>query len=129
VRPFWRFSRRDNHDSSRRGIFYGAGGQIFIWSTSRSFTLTDPTSPKAGLKLFHSCQRRSEKMDRGAWFRGGHFSKSARNGAPPFGSDGLSAILVQALVPPSTVRFAPVMYEDSGPARKATNAATSSTVP
>src|SRR2546427_11862503 len=36
--------------------------------------------------------------------------------------------LIQALVPPSTVRFAPVMYEDSGPATNATSAATSSTV-
>jgi hypothetical protein len=35
----------------------------------------------------------------------------------------------QALVPPSTVRLAPVMYEDSGPATKDTRAATSSTVP
>src|SRR5277367_1275162 len=35
----------------------------------------------------------------------------------------------QALVPPSTVRFAPVMYDDSGLATNATNAATSSTVP
>ena len=35
----------------------------------------------------------------------------------------------QALVPPSTVRFAPVMYEDSGPATNDTNAATSSTCP
>ncbi len=35
----------------------------------------------------------------------------------------------QAFVPPSTVRFAPVMYEDSGPATNATNAATSPTVP
>jgi len=33
------------------------------------------------------------------------------------------------LIPPSTVRFAPVMYEDSGPATKDTNAATSSTRP
>jgi hypothetical protein len=33
--------------------------------------------------------------------------------------------LAQAFVPPSTVRFAPVMYEDSGPATNATNAATS----
>src|SRR5437870_9517544 len=37
--------------------------------------------------------------------------------------------LVQAFIPPSTVRFAPVMYEDSGPATNATNAATSSTRP
>jgi hypothetical protein len=37
--------------------------------------------------------------------------------------------LVQALVPPSTVRLAPVMYEDSGPATNDTRAATSSTVP
>jgi len=36
---------------------------------------------------------------------------------------------VQALVPPSTVRLAPVMYEDSGPATNDTRAATSSTVP
>jgi hypothetical protein len=35
----------------------------------------------------------------------------------------------QAFVPPSTVRFAPVMYEDSGPATNATSAATSSTSP
>ena len=34
-----------------------------------------------------------------------------------------------ALVPPSTVKFVPVMYEDSGPATKATSAATSSTRP
>src|SRR5258705_4773920 len=32
----------------------------------------------------------------------------------------------QAFVPPSTVRFAPVMYDASGPATNATNAATSS---
>src|SRR5207302_6467229 len=37
--------------------------------------------------------------------------------------------ICQAFVPPSTVRFAPVMYEDSGPATNATNAATSSTCP
>src|ERR1700723_80696 len=36
---------------------------------------------------------------------------------------------VHALVPPSTVRFAPVMYDASGLATKATNAATSATVP
>src|SRR4029077_4472639 len=35
----------------------------------------------------------------------------------------------QAFIPPSTVRFAPVMYEDSGPAMNDTNAATSSTCP
>src|SRR6202035_5525783 len=40
-----------------------------------------------------------------------------------------SCALVQAIIPPSTVRFAPVMYEDSGPATNATNAATSSTCP
>src|SRR5207244_12762905 len=37
--------------------------------------------------------------------------------------------LIQAFIPPSTVRFAPVMYEDSGPATKATIAAISSTRP
>jgi hypothetical protein len=36
---------------------------------------------------------------------------------------------IQAFIPPSTVRFAPVMYEDSGPATNATSAATSSTFP
>jgi hypothetical protein len=36
---------------------------------------------------------------------------------------------LQAFVPPSTVRFAPVIYEDSGPATNATKAATSSTFP
>src|ERR1700682_3644686 len=40
-----------------------------------------------------------------------------------------SCALVQAIIPPSTVRFAPVMYEYSGPATKATSAATSSTCP
>jgi hypothetical protein len=35
----------------------------------------------------------------------------------------------QAFVPPSTVRFAPVMYEASGLATNATSAATSSTCP
>src|SRR5271165_4332139 len=40
-----------------------------------------------------------------------------------------SRSLVQAFVPPSTVRFVPVMYEDSGLATNATNAATSSTCP
>ena len=35
----------------------------------------------------------------------------------------------QAFVPPSTVRFAPVIYEDSGPATNDTKAATSSTLP
>jgi hypothetical protein len=35
----------------------------------------------------------------------------------------------QAFIPPSTVRFAPVMYEDSGPATNATIAAISSTRP
>jgi hypothetical protein len=30
--------------------------------------------------------------------------------------------LVQAIIPPSTVRFASVMYEDSGPATNATSA-------
>jgi hypothetical protein len=38
-----------------------------------------------------------------------------------------NAIVGQALVPPSTVRFAPVMYDASGPATNATNAVTSST--
>jgi hypothetical protein len=42
---------------------------------------------------------------------------------------GLSVRVGQAFVPPSTVRFAPVMYEASGPATNATNAATSSTCP
>src|SRR5204863_6296842 len=42
---------------------------------------------------------------------------------------GLSVCVAQAFIPPSTVRFAPVMYEDSGPATNATNAATSSTRP
>ena len=36
---------------------------------------------------------------------------------------------VQAFIPPSTVRFAPVMYEDSGPATNATIAAISSARP
>src|SRR5216684_3694190 len=36
---------------------------------------------------------------------------------------------IQAFIPPSTVRFAPVMYEDSGPATNATIAAISSTCP
>jgi len=36
---------------------------------------------------------------------------------------------VQAFIPPSTVRFAPVMYDDSGPATNATIAAISSTLP
>src|ERR1700681_5037372 len=40
-----------------------------------------------------------------------------------------SCALIQAIIPPSTVRFAPVMYEDSGPATNATSAATSSTCP
>src|SRR6202035_3028987 len=34
-----------------------------------------------------------------------------------------SSASVQAFIPPSTVRFAPVMYEDSGPAMNATAAA------
>src|SRR5438309_4204703 len=37
--------------------------------------------------------------------------------------------LIQAFIPPSTVRLAPVMYEDSGPAINATSAATSSVCP
>src|SRR5436309_6305633 len=37
--------------------------------------------------------------------------------------------LIQAFIPPSTVRFAPVIYEDSGPATNATMAAISSTRP
>src|ERR1700726_1267644 len=40
-----------------------------------------------------------------------------------------SCALIQAIIPPSTLRFAPVMYEDSGPATTATTAATSSTSP
>src|ERR1700675_4860990 len=43
--------------------------------------------------------------------------------------DVTSRALVQAFIPPSTVRFAPVMYEDSGPATNATIAAISSTCP
>ena len=39
------------------------------------------------------------------------------------------AFVAQAFIPPSTVRFAPVMYEDSGPATNATSAAISSTLP
>jgi len=38
-------------------------------------------------------------------------------------------VSVQAFVPPSTVRFAPVMYEASGLAMNATSDATSSTFP
>src|SRR6266436_9595100 len=41
----------------------------------------------------------------------------------------ISSPLIQAFIPPSTVRFAPVMYEDSGPATNATIAAISSTCP
>src|SRR5258707_15645684 len=41
----------------------------------------------------------------------------------------LSPMSVQAFIPPSTVRLAPVMYEDSGPATNATIAAISSTCP
>jgi hypothetical protein len=37
--------------------------------------------------------------------------------------------LAQAFIPPSTVSFAPLMYEDSGPATNATIAAISSTCP
>ena len=40
-----------------------------------------------------------------------------------------NTIVGQAFVPPSTVRFAPVMYDASGLATNATNAATSSTDP
>jgi hypothetical protein len=40
-----------------------------------------------------------------------------------------SCASVQAFIPPSTVRFVPVMYEDSGPATNATIAAISSTRP
>src|SRR5438128_10668617 len=32
--------------------------------------------------------------------------------------------LIQAFIPPSTIRFAPVMYEDSGPATNATSCLT-----
>src|SRR3984893_16259394 len=48
-----------------------------------------------------------------------------------FGSHCMHIIspLVQAFIPPSTVRLAPVMYEDSGPATNATTAAISSTWP
>src|SRR6266478_8212963 len=35
-----------------------------------------------------------------------------------------SCASVQAFIPPSTVRFAPVMYEDSGPATNATSCLT-----
>jgi hypothetical protein len=41
----------------------------------------------------------------------------------------ISCASIQAFIPPSTVRFAPVMYEDSGPATNATIAAISSTRP
>jgi hypothetical protein len=45
-------------------------------------------------------------------------------------SRSLSALIShQAFIPPSTVRFVPVMYEDSGPATNATIAAISSTDP
>jgi hypothetical protein len=40
-----------------------------------------------------------------------------------------NGVCVQAFVPPSTVRFAPVMYEASGLAMNATRDATSSTFP
>src|SRR5437660_2657184 len=50
-------------------------------------------------------------------------------GDASFFRPGLSVCVGQAFIPPSTVRFAPVMYEDSGPATNATNAATSSTCP
>src|SRR5437870_12914963 len=48
-----------------------------------------------------------------------------------FGSHCMHIIspLIQAFIPPSTVRFAPVMKEDSGPATNATIAAISSTCP
>src|SRR2546426_10680003 len=43
-----------------------------------------------------------------------------------FGSHCMHIIspLIQAFIPPSTVRFAPVMYEDSGPATNATSCLT-----
>ena len=47
----------------------------------------------------------------------------------PVTASDLACALVQAFIPPSTVRVAPVMYDDSGPAMNATNAATSSTCP
>ncbi|MDX6499094.1 MAG: hypothetical protein QOG23_2354 [Blastocatellia bacterium] len=46
-----------------------------------------------------------------------------------FSPEGKKLAGAQAFIPPSTVRFAPVMYEDSGPATNATIAATSSTCP
>src|ERR1700755_1155705 len=49
-----------------------------------------------------------------------------RDGRSRFIVDGTSG---QALVPPSTVRFAPLTYDDSGPATNATSAATSSVRP
>jgi hypothetical protein len=52
-----------------------------------------------------------------------------RTDASFFRPVGWVCALVQAFVPPSTVRFVPVMYEDSGLATNATNAATSSTCP
>src|ERR1700675_797554 len=52
---------------------------------------------------------------------GARFNASIRNVT--------SRALLQAFIPPSTVRFAPVMYEDSGPATNATIAAISSTRP
>ena len=48
-----------------------------------------------------------------------------RTDASFFRSVDCMCALIQAFIPPSTVRFAPVMYEDSGPATNATNAATS----
>ena len=55
--------------------------------------------------------------------------RHVRTDASFFRSMDCVCALVQAFIPPSTVRFAPVMYEDSGPATNATNAATSSTRP
>src|SRR5712691_11816896 len=54
-------------------------------------------------------------------------------GSLSYGREGCSRFIystcAQALTPPSTVRFAPLMYDDSGPATNATSAATSSTRP
>src|ERR1700722_1341677 len=66
---------------------------------------------------------------RGPTYHNRHFVLKLVHARSPFGGHRIGASACEAFNPPSTVRFAPVMYEDSGPATSTTIAAISSTCP
>ena len=71
-----------------------------------------------GTSFWSACGRQKLACRFGYGYRGFRCCEKRHPGLP-----------AQAFIPPSTVRLAPVMYEDSGPATNATIAATSSARP